>query len=112
MNNQEVRKRPASMQFDASRMPCAIHVSNPIRRSIMTVGPIAFPRASELFQDDVFAPVGGILAQPVFVKIEALNAAGSVKIKTALNLINTMEAEGHIFPHSKIIESSSGNLGV
>ena len=78
----------------------------------MTVGPIAFPRASELFQDDVFAPVGGILAQPVFVKIEALNAAGSVKIKTALNLINTMEAEGHIFPHSKIIESSSGNLGV
>lgn len=78
----------------------------------MTVGSSTFPKASKLFHDDVFVPVGGILAQPVFVKIEALNAAGSVKIKTALNLMNTMEAEGQIFPHSKIIESSSGNLGV
>ena len=77
-----------------------------------TAGQFTFPRASELFLDDVFAPFEGILAQPVFVKIEALNVAGSVKIKTALNLINTMEAQGHIFPHSKIIESSSGNLGV
>lgn len=79
---------------------------------MMTAGSFVFPRASELFHDDVFAPVEGVLAQPVFVKIEGLNVAGSVKIKTALNLINTMEAEGHIFPHSKIIESSSGNLGV
>lgn len=78
----------------------------------MTVGSFAFPKASELFQDDVFTHIDGILVQPVFMKIEAFNAAGSVKLKTALNLINSMEDEGHIFPHSKIIESSSGNLGV
>jgi N-(2-amino-2-carboxyethyl)-L-glutamate synthase len=78
----------------------------------MTVGSFAFPRASELFHDDVFTHIDGILVQPVFMKIEAFNGAGSVKLKTALNLINSMEDEGHIFPHSKIIESSSGNLGV
>ncbi|WP_088348164.1 MULTISPECIES: 2,3-diaminopropionate biosynthesis protein SbnA [Rhodomicrobium] len=78
----------------------------------MTANAPAFSRACELFNDDVFVPLEGILPQPVFVKIEALNTAGSVKIKTALNLINTMEKEGQILPDSRIIESSSGNLGV
>ena len=78
----------------------------------MAVSSVAFRKAHEVFHDDVFTPIDGILHQPVFVKIEAFNTAGSVKVKTALNLMNTMEADGQILPHSKIIESSSGNLGV
>jgi 2,3-diaminopropionate biosynthesis protein SbnA len=71
-----------------------------------------FPKVSELFQDDVFVPIEGILDQPIFVKIEGLNLGGSVKVKTALGLIRTLEAEGRLNASSKLIESSSGNLGV
>lgn len=48
-----------------------------------------------------------------YLKLEGLNIAGSIKLKTALHLINGLIAEKKIHPHtSKIVESSSGNLGV
>jgi cysteine synthase A len=72
----------------------------------------ARPGASELILDDVFVSLGGILDQPVFVKIEGFNFGGSVKVKTALNLIRQLEAKRRLTPSSRIIESSSGNLGV
>ncbi len=49
----------------------------------------------------------------VYLKLEGLNLAGSIKIKTAINMIDDLEERGHIRRgHSRIIESSSGNLGV
>jgi 2,3-diaminopropionate biosynthesis protein SbnA len=71
-----------------------------------------FSPACELFLDGVFVPIEGVLDQPVFLKIEGLNLGGSVKTKTALNLIRQMETQGRLKPNSRIIESSSGNLGV
>lgn len=51
--------------------------------------------------------------QDVYLKIEGLNIAGSIKIKPAIHMIEMLEIDGTIKPgRNKIIESSSGNLGV
>ncbi|MFJ1680903.1 pyridoxal-phosphate dependent enzyme [Streptomyces sp. NPDC088251] len=47
----------------------------------------------------------------VYLKIEGLNSAGSVKLKTAVALVAEAEASGR-FPPGRLIESTSGNLGV
>lgn len=70
------------------------------------------PKPSEMFQDSAYIRLDGLLPQTVFVKIEAFNLAGSVKIKTGLSLINRLEAQGALGKNNKIVESSSGNLGV
>lgn len=48
-----------------------------------------------------------------YLKLEGLNIAGSIKLKTAKGLITSLEQQKLLIPgkHS-IIESSSGNLGV
>jgi 2,3-diaminopropionate biosynthesis protein SbnA len=48
----------------------------------------------------------------LFLKIEGFNIAGSIKIKTALSLMDQLEREGASPSKNKIIESSSGNLGI
>lgn len=49
----------------------------------------------------------------VFLKLEGLNIAGSIKLKTANYLLNNLEYLHQSKPGiNKIIESSSGNLGV
>lgn len=60
----------------------------------------------------VFLPFDGIVPCTVHVKLEGLNLGGSIKIKTALGLIEEAEQSGTIGPDTIIIESSSGNLGV
>lgn len=47
-----------------------------------------------------------------FVKLEGLNIAGSIKLTTALGLIESLEEAGKMTPQTKLIESSSGNLGL
>jgi 2,3-diaminopropionate biosynthesis protein SbnA len=50
---------------------------------------------------------------PIYLKLEGLNIAGSIKLKTAINLIDSLHKNGCIIKDkSRIIESSSGNLGV
>lgn len=49
----------------------------------------------------------------VFIKLEGLNIAGSIKLKTAIYLVNGLEETIGISPQKNtIIESSSGNLGI
>lgn len=49
----------------------------------------------------------------VFLKIEGLNIAGSIKLKPAIYLIDHLESVFHNkLKNYKIIESSSGNLGI
>ena len=49
----------------------------------------------------------------VFLKLEGFNVTGSIKIKTAIGLIEDMEQRGLARPNETVIvESSSGNLGV
>ena len=48
----------------------------------------------------------------VLVKVEALNVGGSIKTRTALNMINQAEKEGLIDKDSIIVEPTSGNQGI
>ena len=48
----------------------------------------------------------------ILVKFEALNVGGSIKTRTALNMIEQAEKEGLINPDSIIVEPTSGNQGI
>lgn len=48
----------------------------------------------------------------VFVKMEALNAGGSIKTRTALNMIKQAEQDGLIDKDTIIVEPTSGNQGI
>jgi cysteine synthase A len=49
----------------------------------------------------------------VFLKLEGFNVTGSIKIKTAIGLVDDLEWRGLTKPHETVIvESSSGNLGI
>jgi N-(2-amino-2-carboxyethyl)-L-glutamate synthase len=59
-----------------------------------------------------FFPIEGLAPAPVYVKCEAFNAAGSIKIKPAQRMIEDLETSGRLAAGGALIESSSGNLGV
>ena len=48
----------------------------------------------------------------VLVKMEALNVGGSIKTRTALNMIEQAEADGLIDKDTIIVEPTSGNQGI
>ena len=48
----------------------------------------------------------------ILVKFEALNVGGSIKTRTALQMIEGAEARGIIGPDSIIVEPTSGNQGI
>ncbi len=48
----------------------------------------------------------------VLVKFEGLNVGGSIKTRTALNMISEAEKEGKIHPDTIIVEPTSGNQGI
>ncbi|MBQ0078313.1 MAG: cysteine synthase family protein [Eubacterium sp.] len=48
----------------------------------------------------------------ILVKFEAVNIGGSVKSRTALNMINQAEKDGILKPDSIIVEPTSGNQGI
>ena len=48
----------------------------------------------------------------VLVKFEALNVGGSIKTRTAFNMIEDAERRGRLHPDSIIVEPTSGNQGI
>ena len=48
----------------------------------------------------------------VLVKFEAVNVGGSIKTRTALNMIETAEKQGLIHKDTIIVEPTSGNQGI
>ena len=48
----------------------------------------------------------------ILVKYEGLNVGGSIKTRTALNMIRKAEEEGLLTPDSIIVEPTSGNQGI
>ena len=48
----------------------------------------------------------------ILVKVEALNVGGSIKTRTALNMIEQAEKEGLINKDTVIVEPTSGNQGI
>lgn len=67
----------------------------------------------DLVLDDLFIRADHLVpGSSVFLKLEGLNPAGSVKLKTAIALVARAEESGREFPRTRLIESTSGNLGV
>ena len=48
----------------------------------------------------------------ILVKFEGLNVGGSIKTRTALNMINDAESKGLINKNTVIVEPTSGNQGI
>ena len=73
-----------------------------------------FSSMSEIITDDIIVDVSNKLAAKgnnVFLKIEALNPCGSIKLKTAKFLVDAV-LENRSKKKPRLIESSSGNLGI
>ena len=77
----------------------------------------------ECVEDAVLAPwldlhpspffvLNELVSAPVHVKCEAFNVAGSIKMKPARRMLDDMEKRGALTTKSRLIESSSGNLGI
>lgn len=62
--------------------------------------------------EDLFVDLRRFTGQPIFLKCEGFNLAGSIKIKAANEMVAAAEHEGRLKPGSTLVESSSGNLGV
>jgi N-(2-amino-2-carboxyethyl)-L-glutamate synthase len=73
-----------------------------------------FTSASDIILDDIFLRLPDFVADvDVFLKLEAFNPAGSLKLKTAVGLVDSVLSAGILTrPHGRLIESSSGNLGI
>ena len=63
-------------------------------------------------EDQLYVDLQPIFGQSLFLKCEAFNFAGSVKLKAAMGMVEGAEEDGVLKPGSVLVESSSGNLGV
>jgi cysteine synthase A len=78
------------------------------------------PPSARIIDSPLDADMGGLflrlrdfLAAEVYLKLEGLNPAGSVKLRPAMWMITTLEAQHRLSPgRNHVVESSSGNLGV
>jgi cysteine synthase A len=66
-----------------------------------------------IFRDLFYRLRGFAGGYDVFLKLEGFNISGSIKVKTAIGLIEDLERQGIAKPNETVIvESSSGNLGI
>ena len=71
---------------------------------------ISVPEAFNV--DDLFVDLRPVLGRSLFLKCEGFNFAGSIKLKTASEMVEGAKRDGRLSPGSILVESSSGNLGV
>ena len=62
--------------------------------------------------DNLYVDLQPIFGQSLFLKCEAFNFPGSIKLKAANSMVEGAEKEGILKPGSALVESSSGNLGL
>jgi cysteine synthase A len=63
-------------------------------------------------EDELYVDLQSIFGQPLFLKCEGFNFAGSIKLKAATEMVEAADRDGVLTPGSVLVESSSGNLGV
>ncbi|MGW0855019.1 2,3-diaminopropionate biosynthesis protein SbnA [Streptomyces sp. NPDC002690] len=72
-----------------------------------------YQRACDIVTDEVFLEVDDVVPDSrLFLKLEGMNPAGSVKLKSALGMVDDAERKGVLWPGGRIVESSSGSLGI
>jgi N-(2-amino-2-carboxyethyl)-L-glutamate synthase len=62
--------------------------------------------------DDLYVDLRQIFGYQLYLKCEGFNFAGSIKLKSAVEMIEAAERSGVVGPGVTLVESSSGNLGV
>ena len=73
---------------------------------------LLYENVHDIVLDKLFLNLPGFVpGQRVALKLEGLNPAGSIKLKTAVRLVRSAEDAG-LLPGCRLIESTSGNLGV
>ena len=74
---------------------------------------MVFPSADQIILDDIFVALPGFIKySTAYLKIESYNPGGSIKMKTAASLLDYAEQHAGLKKSRRVIESSSGNLGV
>lgn len=63
-------------------------------------------------QDELYVDLDSIFGQPLYLKCEGFNFAGSIKLKAASEMVEAALRDGTLTEDSVLVESSSGNLGV
>ena len=63
-------------------------------------------------EDELYVDLYSIFGRSLFLKCEGFNFAGSIKLKTATEMVEAASRDGTLAPESVLVESSSGNLGV
>ena len=71
---------------------------------------ISVPQAFN--EDELYVNLRPIFGQPLFLKCEGFNFAGSIKLKAATEMVEAADRDGVLTPGSVLVECSSGNLGV
>ena len=71
---------------------------------------ISVPQAFN--EDELFVDLRPIFGCSLFLKCEGFNFAGSIKLKSATEMVESADRAGVLTPRSILVESSSGNLGV
>jgi N-(2-amino-2-carboxyethyl)-L-glutamate synthase len=74
------------------------------------VSVISVPQAFN--EDELFVDLRPIFGCSLFLKCEGFNFAGSIKLKSAAEMVKSAERARMLTPRSILVESSSGNLGV
>ncbi|CEE95373.1 Pyridoxal-5'-phosphate-dependent protein subunit beta [Xenorhabdus nematophila str. Anatoliense] len=72
-----------------------------------------FNSVDKLINDNIFIKFNKFCNHTdLFVKVEGMNAGGSIKMKTAISLITDAIEKKELYKTKRFIESSSGNLGL
>lgn len=71
---------------------------------------ITVPQAFD--EEELYVDIERTFGQPLLLKCEGFNFAGSIKLKAAAAMVASAERDGSLTADSVLIESSSGNLGV
>ncbi|MFF7992071.1 2,3-diaminopropionate biosynthesis protein SbnA [Kitasatospora xanthocidica] len=62
--------------------------------------------------DDLYVDLQWLSGHPIYLKCEGFNFAGSIKLKAAAEMLATAERAGRLRPGARLVESSSGNMGI
>jgi cysteine synthase A len=66
----------------------------------------------ELLDADTYVHLSALVGRDLYLKCEGFNFGGSVKMQAAAAMVEAAERDGLLRPGTKLVESSSGNLGI
>jgi cysteine synthase A len=74
---------------------------------------VIFQQIYEIVEENYFLEMFDLFSEfELYLKVEGVNPAGSIKLKPAISMIEDAERCGHLTTGGRIIESSSGSLGI